>query len=188
MREQRFRTSVSYRAIVPGERDRAFRLIVTAAEPGDEATTAARSDLRCCLRAMSSGEVERQQIGDVGIWRTLRQFGQDMQEVCIRLDVAGPAREHEAVDHRACLRTINRIAKKPGSPLLLCLVHSAHIGREAEVHCRWHPLYGRRVKVRDIEHRGGGQVVHIEADDEVKLIAGWMLDAAADHQEQSSPD
>jgi hypothetical protein len=36
-------------------------------------------------------------------------------------------------------------------------VHSAHIGQEIEVHYRWHPLYGRRVKVRDIKQRGGGR-------------------------------
>src|ERR1700737_487634 len=58
-------------------------------------------------------------------------------------------------------------------------VHSAHIGQEIEVHYRWHPLYGRRVKVRDIEQRGGGRVVHIEADPGVvRVVAGRMLDAA----------
>ena len=58
-------------------------------------------------------------------------------------------------------------------------VHSAHIGQEIEVHYRWHPLYGRRVKVRDIEQRGGGRVVHIEADPGVvRVVAEWMLDAA----------
>jgi hypothetical protein len=59
-------------------------------------------------------------------------------------------------------------------------VHSAHIGQEVEVHYRWHPLYGRRVKVRDVELRGGSQVVHIDAGcGTVRMIAGWMLDAAA---------
>ena len=58
-------------------------------------------------------------------------------------------------------------------------VHSAHIGQEVEIHYLWHPLYGRRVKVKDIERRGGGQVVHVEADPGViRMIAGWMLDAA----------
>lgn len=51
--------------------------------------------------------------------------------------------------------------------------------QEVEVHYCWHPLCGRRVKVRDIERRGGGRVVHIDAGDgEVRVIAGWMLDAA----------
>jgi len=59
-------------------------------------------------------------------------------------------------------------------------VHSAHIGQETEVHYRWHPLYGRRVKVRDIEQRGRGHVVHVESDPcVVKVIAAWMLDPAA---------
>jgi hypothetical protein len=58
-------------------------------------------------------------------------------------------------------------------------VHSAHIGQEVEVHYRWHPLYGHRVKVRDVEQRGGSRVVHIDAGcGTVKMIAGWMLDAA----------
>ncbi|WP_429551862.1 hypothetical protein [Paraburkholderia sp. MM5477-R1] len=58
-------------------------------------------------------------------------------------------------------------------------VHSAHIGQELEVRYRWHPLYGRRVKVRDIDQRGGGRVVHIEADPGVvRMVAEGMLDAA----------
>jgi hypothetical protein len=57
-------------------------------------------------------------------------------------------------------------------------IHSAHIGQEVEVHYRWHALYGRRVKVRDVEQRGGG-VVHVEIDaGVVKMVAAWMLDRA----------
>jgi hypothetical protein len=57
-------------------------------------------------------------------------------------------------------------------------VHSAHIGQDVEVHYRWHPLYGRRVKVRDIEQRGGDRVVHVEASaGVVRIVAGWMLDS-----------
>jgi hypothetical protein len=58
-------------------------------------------------------------------------------------------------------------------------VRSAHIGREIEVHHPWHPLYGRRVKVRDIVQCAGGRVVHIEANPGVvPVVAEWMLDAA----------
>ncbi|MBV6274496.1 hypothetical protein KVP09_16510, partial [Alcaligenaceae bacterium CGII-47] len=58
-------------------------------------------------------------------------------------------------------------------------VHSAHIGQEVEVYYRWHPFYGRRVKIRDVEQRSGGCVVHIEADPGVvMMIAAWMLDHA----------
>jgi hypothetical protein len=57
--------------------------------------------------------------------------------------------------------------------------HSAHIGQEIEVHYRWHPLYGRRVKVRDVEERSGGRVVHVEAGPGiVRVMAAWMLDRA----------
>ena len=75
---------------------------------------------------------------------------------------------------RRTLRTDNSGVQEPVP------VHSAHIGQEVEVHYRWHPLFGRRVKVRDVEQRGGGCVVHIDAgDSEVRVIAEWMLDAAA---------
>jgi hypothetical protein len=78
------------------------------------------------------------------------------------------------VHHRCRSRRIKKFSG-PGS----VRVHSAHIGQEVEVHYRWHPLYGQQVKVRDIEQRGGSQVVHIEAAaGVVKMIAGWMLDAA----------
>jgi hypothetical protein len=55
--------------------------------------------------------------------------------------------------------------------------HSAHIGQEVEVHYRWHPLHGRRVKVRDVEERSGGRVVHVEASPGVvRVVSAWMLD------------
>lgn len=58
-------------------------------------------------------------------------------------------------------------------------VHSHHIGQDIEVHYRWHPLYGRRVKFTDIEQHGGARVVHIEVDPwVVRMVAQWMLDAA----------
>jgi hypothetical protein len=48
------------------------------------------------------------------------------------------------------------------------------------VHYRWHPLFRRRVKVRNVERRGGGRVVNVDAGNgEIKVIAEWMLDAAA---------
>jgi hypothetical protein len=55
--------------------------------------------------------------------------------------------------------------------------HSAHIGQEAEIHYRWHPLHGRRVKVCSTEQRGTGQFVYVEAAaGVVTLIPAWMLD------------
>lgn len=49
-----------------------------------------------------------------------------------------------------------------------------------EVHYRWHPLYGRRVRLRDIEQRNAGRVAHVEVNpDVVMVVAAWMLDAAA---------
>ncbi len=56
-------------------------------------------------------------------------------------------------------------------------VHSAHVGQEVEIHYRWHPLYGRRVRVRDCEQRNKGPVVHVEVSPGmITTIAAWMLD------------
>ncbi len=64
---------------------------------------------------------------------------------------------------------------QPQSP-----VHSAHVGQEVEVHYRWHPLYGRRVRQQQSEQRAGGRVVHVEAAPGVIIVvAAWMLDPAA---------
>lgn len=55
--------------------------------------------------------------------------------------------------------------------------HSAHIGQEVEVHYRWHPLHGRRVKLCGNEQHATGPVVHVEvAPGVVTLLAAWMLD------------
>ena len=59
-------------------------------------------------------------------------------------------------------------------------VHSAHVGDEVEVHYRWHPLYGRRVRRQYSEQRADGRVVHVEAAPGVIIVlAAWMLDRAA---------
>ena len=58
--------------------------------------------------------------------------------------------------------------------------HSAHVGQEVEVHYRWHPLYGRRVRRHYVERRVGGEVVHVEvAPGVVMVVAAWMLDPVA---------
>ena len=55
--------------------------------------------------------------------------------------------------------------------------HSAHIGQELEIHYRWHPLYGRKVRFRDSEQRGSGCVVHVDdGSGAVTLVSAWMLD------------
>src|SRR5512132_1000544 len=55
--------------------------------------------------------------------------------------------------------------------------HSAHIGQEVEVHYRWHPLYGRRVRQHRSEHRATGRVVYLEVvPGVVTVVAAWMLD------------
>jgi hypothetical protein len=39
--------------------------------------------------------------------------------------------------------------------LRLLSVHSAHVGQEVEVHYRWHPYFGSKVLIRQIEERAG---------------------------------
>jgi hypothetical protein len=57
---------------------------------------------------------------------------------------------------------------------------TAHMGQEAEVNYCWHPLYGRRVKVRDVEQSSGGCLVHVEVSpDVVKIVVARMLDRVA---------
>ena len=58
--------------------------------------------------------------------------------------------------------------------------HSAHVGQEVEVHYRWHPLYGRRVRRQYSEQRAAGRFVHVEAaPGVVTVVAAWMLDPVA---------
>jgi hypothetical protein len=59
-------------------------------------------------------------------------------------------------------------------------VHSAHVGQEVEVHYRWHPLYGRRVRQHYSELRAGNRIAYVEAAPGVVVVlAAWMLDPAA---------
>jgi hypothetical protein len=59
-------------------------------------------------------------------------------------------------------------------------VHSAHVGQEVEVHYRWHPLYGRRVRQHYSELRAGSRIAYVEAAPGVVVVlAAWMLDPAA---------
>jgi len=58
--------------------------------------------------------------------------------------------------------------------------HSAHIGREVEVHYRWHPLFGNRVRWYYRERRAAGDLVHVEiGPGEVIAVPAWMLDPSA---------
>jgi hypothetical protein len=58
--------------------------------------------------------------------------------------------------------------------------HSAHVGSEVEIHYRWHPLHGRRVRRHYSEQRVAGQFVHVEAEPGIVIVvAAWMLDPVA---------
>ncbi|WP_153326710.1 hypothetical protein [Pseudomonas helleri] len=46
-----------------------------------------------------------------------------------------------------------------------------------EIHYRWHPLYGRRVRLRNSEQRSAGRIDYVEESSGVVIIiAAWMLD------------
>ena len=56
-------------------------------------------------------------------------------------------------------------------------VHSAHVGRELEVHYRYHPYFGCKVLVRRVEQRATGQFCRVQGPAGIVVsIAGWMLD------------
>lgn len=58
-------------------------------------------------------------------------------------------------------------------------IHSAHIGQEVEIHYRWHPLYGQRLRVQHSEQRASGRVIHVEvAPGIVTILPEWMVDAS----------
>src|SRR3954453_20607268 len=72
-----------------------------------------------------------------------------------------------------CRGTSNCFVRQPSR------VHSAHIGHEVEVHYRWHPLYGRRLRVQHSEQRANGRVIHVEvAPGIVTILPDWMIDAS----------
>ena len=49
-----------------------------------------------------------------------------------------------------------------------------------EVHYRWHPLHGRRIRVHGSEQRSTGRIVYVEAAaGVVTVVAAWMLDPVA---------
>ena len=57
--------------------------------------------------------------------------------------------------------------------------HCAHIGQLATVHYRWHPLYGRSMRLVLTEQRASGQIAHVElAPGNVTMVAAWKLDPA----------
>ncbi|MNL67500.1 hypothetical protein D3C87_1920930 [compost metagenome] len=59
------------------------------------------------------GEAERQQVADVGVWRSLWQLCEHVEQIGIWLDVTGPARQHQAIDHGACLGAGHGVCEEP---------------------------------------------------------------------------
>jgi hypothetical protein len=97
-----------------------------------------------------------------------------------RLDRIPLARRDEA--HQYGRRPAAGIAAKK-RPVAAANGHhasiSAHIGQEVEVHYRWHPLYGRRLRVQHSEQRVSGRVIHVEVEPgTVTILPDWMVDAS----------
>lgn len=58
-------------------------------------------------------------------------------------------------------------------------VHSAHVGQVYRVHDRWHAYLGADVKVFRTLNRGDGQLVGLERDPGIAILApAWTLDAS----------
>ena len=58
-------------------------------------------------------------------------------------------------------------------------IHSAHVGADCVIHYRWHPHFGRRVRLEDIEHKASGPVASVELrPGQVIRIPAWMLDSS----------
>ena len=55
--------------------------------------------------------------------------------------------------------------------------HSAHIGQNAIVQYRWHPLCGRSTRCVLIERRASGAIAQLELEPGiVTMVAAWKLD------------
>ncbi|MER8633379.1 hypothetical protein NKH55_27060 [Mesorhizobium opportunistum] len=58
--------------------------------------------------------------------------------------------------------------------------HSAHVGQEVEVHYRWHPYFGRRLRCENSEERANGRIIHlVVAPGHVITAPAWMIDPVA---------
>src|SRR6478609_4868973 len=58
-------------------------------------------------------EVEGQQVLDIGIVGTLRQFGENVSQPCEGFDAAGTTGQHQAVDDGAGVGALDCIAEEP---------------------------------------------------------------------------
>jgi Tfp pilus assembly protein FimV len=59
-------------------------------------------------------------------------------------------------------------------------VHSVHVGQDLEVHYRWHPYFGCRVRVRQIQERADRRFVRVQCPTGIiVLMVAWMLDPVA---------
>lgn len=57
--------------------------------------------------------VERQQVANVGVRCTLRQLSQYLQQPGVGFNAAGPARQHQTIDHRTRFRAIRSRTEEP---------------------------------------------------------------------------
>jgi hypothetical protein len=56
-------------------------------------------------------------------------------------------------------------------------VHSAHVGDEREVHYRWHPYFGQKIRIRRVEERATGRFLKVEGPSGIVVsMPGWMVD------------
>src|SRR5580765_4448619 len=59
-------------------------------------------------------------------------------------------------------------------------VHSAHVGQELDVHYRWHPWFGCKVRIRQVQEWADGRYVRVQIPSgAVVVMASWMFDPLA---------
>jgi hypothetical protein len=66
-----------------------------------------------CSELHSFGEVKRQQVAEVIVRCPLWHLDQHTIQIRIGIDVAGPARQHEALDDGTRLRARNGVREEP---------------------------------------------------------------------------
>lgn len=71
-----------------------------------------------CLGLLLPRIVEWQQVRHIRVGRPLRQLLEHVQQVVVRLDTAGTAGEHEAVNRGAGFRAVDRVAEQPRLSLM----------------------------------------------------------------------
>ena len=119
----------------------------------------------------------RQQLVEIVRGPAVDELGEDVGEIGFGVDAVNLGGLDQGRETGPTCRTASRPAKRLFFRLMPSPVHSAHVGRELEVHYPWHPYFGRRVVIRRVAQRATGRFLSILGPAGVVVtIADWMLD------------